>query len=308
MKRFKKLLVSTDTRLDSHPVLDVAVEIASDHRANITIVDVVPDLSWAARLSLQDHEHVRKLMRDEKLQKLESLAAPIRGTGVEIETKLLEGKTSVEIIRETLRAEHDLVMAVTKGNQSRHRGYFGNTARRLLRHCPAALWLVAPHAAPDVKHALACVDTSSDNPMDAELNDRVYELTSSIGQLHHSQFSVVHAWVMQDEALLSNRLSAQAVAEYVNKDRVYREKLMDKFLRQHDSDRSDGNVHLIKGNTFEVIPKFVRENAVDLVVMGTVARSGLTGMLMGNTAESILDQIECSVLALKPHSFKCSVH
>jgi nucleotide-binding universal stress UspA family protein len=42
---------------------------------------------------------------------------------------------------------------------------------------------------------------------------------------------------------------------------------------------------------------------VDLVVMGTVARAGIPGFFMGNTAESILNQIDCSVLTVKPPGF-----
>jgi nucleotide-binding universal stress UspA family protein len=37
--------------------------------------------------------------------------------------------------------------------------------------------------------------------------------------------------------------------------------------------------------------------------MGTVARTGISGFFMGNTAETILNQLNCSVLAVKPHGF-----
>jgi nucleotide-binding universal stress UspA family protein len=37
--------------------------------------------------------------------------------------------------------------------------------------------------------------------------------------------------------------------------------------------------------------------------MGTVARSGIPGLIMGNTAEAILTELECSVLAIKPPGF-----
>jgi len=113
---------------------------------------------------------------------------------------------------------------------------------------------------------------------------------------------------MQDESLLSTRLKPKVLAQYETKDREYRERLLDKFLRQHDSSRSAENVHVIKGKTPEVVSNFVRDNSVDLVVMGTVARSGLTGLLMGNTSEEVLDQINCSVLAVKPYSFKTPIH
>ena len=151
---------------------------------------------------------------------------------------------------------------------------------------------------------MACVDTSTDNPLDAELNDKVYELASSISTFQNSKFSVLHAWLMQDESLLSTRLKPKVLAQYEKKDREYKQRLLDKFLRQHDSSRAAENVHVFKGKTSEVVSNFVRDNSVDLVVMGTIARSGLTGLLMGNASEEVLDQINCSVLAVKPYSFK----
>ena len=41
----------------------------------------------------------------------------------------------------------------------------------------------------------------------------------------------------------------------------------------------------------------------DQVVMGTVCRTGLAGFFIGNTAESVLQQVNCSVLVLKPEGF-----
>jgi len=51
------------------------------------------------------------------------------------------------------------------------------------------------------------------------------------------------------------------------------------------------------------VPAIAHELAVDLVVMGTVARTGIAGFFMGNTAESILTQLDCSVLTIKPPGF-----
>ena len=46
-----------------------------------------------------------------------------------------------------------------------------------------------------------------------------------------------------------------------------------------------------------------RRLGVGLIVMGTVARTGLSGLFMGNTAEEILRSVDCSVLAVKPEGF-----
>lgn len=45
------------------------------------------------------------------------------------------------------------------------------------------------------------------------------------------------------------------------------------------------------------------EMEADLLVMGTVCRTGIAGFFIGNTAESLIPDATCSVLALKPDGF-----
>ena len=41
--------------------------------------------------------------------------------------------------------------------------------------------------------------------------------------------------------------------------------------------------------------------------MGTVGRTGIPGFFIGNTAEGILTQVNCSVLTVKPVGFESPV-
>lgn len=307
MKHFKNILVAADTRLADHPIVQEAAEIAKRNNASLKIIDVIPDFSWTVRLTLKDHEHMRELIAAEKKAELDSLAEPIRESGVAVDTKVLLGKSSIEIIREVIRGKHDLVLRVAKGQDSTRKGFFGNTAMHLLRKCPCAVWLVSPAASPKFKHVLGCVDTSAGDSLDEELNDRVYQLASSISQYHEGKFSILHAWSIWNEQMIRSRMGPDEFEEMKkdNHDRVA--KLLDKFLHRHGTDVSAENAHLVKGDVSRVISRFAQKNEVDLVVMGTVARSGVAGMLMGNTAEQILNGIECSVLALKPSSFSSPV-
>ncbi len=307
MKRFKNILVATDTRLDDHPIVEAAAEIARNNGASLKIVDVVPEVSWTIRLMLKEHEHMYELITQEKQDKLTSLALPIHKSGIDVATKVLSGKTSVEIIREVMRDRHDLVLRVAKGKDSRRSGFFGNTGIRLLRKCPCAVCLVTPATTPTFKHVLGCVETSTGDPLDAELNDKVYELASSISRYHGGRFSIVHVWSLYGEQMLKDRMQPEQFQDLMNKNRDQVASLLDKFLKKHGSSVRESNVHLIKGEAPYAIARFVREQSVDLVVMGTVARSGMAGVIMGNTAEQILNRIECSVLALKPDSFICPI-
>ena len=52
-----------------------------------------------------------------------------------------------------------------------------------------------------------------------------------------------------------------------------------------------------------LIPELALAKAIDLIVMGTVSRAGIAGLLIGNTAEKVLQQVDCSMLTVKPEGF-----
>ena len=63
------------------------------------------------------------------------------------------------------------------------------------------------------------------------------------------------------------------------------------------------HLHLIEGDPDDCIPELAMEQGIDLLVMGSVCRTGIAGFLIGNTAEEVLNQVDCSVLTLKPEGF-----
>ena len=62
-------------------------------------------------------------------------------------------------------------------------------------------------------------------------------------------------------------------------------------------------IHHLRGQPEKRIPAFIDENGIDILVMGTVARTGIAGFLIGNTAENVIQELSCSLLALKPKGF-----
>ena len=60
---------------------------------------------------------------------------------------------------------------------------------------------------------------------------------------------------------------------------------------------------LRRGEPEDAIPEFVVSEGIDVLVMGTVARGRIPGMLIGNTAEQVLRKLPCSVLTVEPDGF-----
>ena len=55
------------------------------------------------------------------------------------------------------------------------------------------------------------------------------------------------------------------------------------------------------------IQHFIQAHNIHLLVMGTIGRGGIQGIMIGNTAERLLPEVHCSVLAVKPPDFVCPV-
>ncbi|TWU24787.1 universal stress protein [Bythopirellula polymerisocia] len=303
MKRFRKILVVADRRHAGHPLVVKAAEIARHNDASLKIVDVAEEFPWTVRLTLKGHEQIREGIIEEKRQELAELAASMRKLGLNVESEVLLGKASVQVIREVIRSKYDLVIAVAKGSESVREGFFGSMAMRLLRKCPSAVLLADPDSSLNFKHVVGCVNTSLRDQQDIELNNAIFELASSISKYCDGRFSIVHAWSIYGERILMKRMLLENFNELTQNSSDQAKRLLDKFLQRHGSTARASNVHILKGETSTVISEFVHNQEVDLVVMGTVASSGIAGVIMGNTAEQIINRIRCSVLALKPSAF-----
>jgi nucleotide-binding universal stress UspA family protein len=66
-------------------------------------------------------------------------------------------------------------------------------------------------------------------------------------------------------------------------------------------------IHHLRGMAEERIPSLVKDEKIDILVMGTVARTGILGFIIGNTAENIVQRLSCSLMALKPQGFTSPV-
>lgn len=305
MKRFKNILVAVDTRLEEHPALQWAVRLAEHHHPKLKIVDVVPDFSWLQRLAVPDDDRTQQVLADDKRRNLESIAGRLRNRGFDVTTKVLFGKTSFEIMHEVLRSNHDLVLRVTKGAHSRRKGFFGTTSMRLLRTCPCAVWLVRPDKPPRFARVLAAIDPAPHDVAQEIMNKTIMELGKSIADYEEGQFHAVHVWELFGASADESWSIPGKVEETVRKAQMEVASALDNFLSPHKITHRSDNVHLLRDEKGpgHAISELAKKLDIDLIVMGTIARTGVVGALMGNTAEQVLDQVACSVLTIKPNDF-----
>jgi nucleotide-binding universal stress UspA family protein len=303
MRHFQRLLVVVDAGAPTHAALDCAASLAQRHGAALKIVDVVPEHLWLVRQMAPDYEHIRELYTKEKSDFLDAAAASLRNQGLVVTTKVLFGRSSLEIIREVLRENHDLVLKEAKGRRSRRTGFFGTTALRLLRDCPCDVWLTRPgHAGPN-QQVLAAVDASPGDDAHANLNRKILDLAVAAACGDCDRLHVAYAWNIVGEDLLRSRLKPKDFARLEEGVRADNESYFQRLLADYGLNPDDLGAHLLHGDAHNVIPDLVRRESIDVLAIGTVARAGLGGLVIGNTAEALLDRVECSLLATKPEGF-----
>lgn len=319
MQRFNNILFVVTDDIHIEDALKRATKLADNHQASLTVVEVIDDIPMHFKLpgSIVDVETFQKTRLAEHLQQLNQLVASSSNKN-KITTKVLTGTSFMEIIREVLLNKHDLVVKVIQSEAQRFQRLFGSDDMHLLRKCPCPLLLIKPEAGNAYRRILASVDVD-DNYLSKELDTRhklnveILELASSLALLESSELHVAHAWraiaegVMQSGFIKSSELD---VRNYVQEVKQQHQQKMDMLMREVANKLGDDameylnpQIQLIKGLPRKEIPAFANKIKADLVVMGTVARTGIPGFIMGNTAETILNQINCSVLAIKPPGF-----
>ena len=303
MYPFRNILVVIDSAESEQPVLNRAVDYALKHHSQLTIVDAVPEFRWAQKLVLSgEAEHLPELLAREKSERLKKLVSPIRRQGLKVKHRILTGRLSIEITKQVLRNKHDLVMKDAKGRFSRQPGFLGTTAKGLLRNCPCTVWLFKPEHHGAFQHALAAVDAWPDDSDHAELNFRILQLAIGYCTDEAISLDVASASGIEGDAYLGNYALTDEYRSMVASTRAESQENLNLLISRFKSMPTD-NVHLLPGEASVEIPTFLVRNHVDLLVLGTVARRGVSGFFLGNTAEVILSKVECSVLAVKPAGF-----
>jgi nucleotide-binding universal stress UspA family protein len=97
------------------------------------------------------------------------------------------------------------------------------------------------------------------------------------------------------------------VDRYVQETLLHHTQELESLLGRAQTAIPKNRLHLIKGEPETVISWFCKEKKVDVLVLGTIARTGLGAALIGNTAETLVSKVECSILAVKPDGFVCPV-
>ncbi len=309
MQRFRNILVVADGQSAYEHAFERVRWLAAANEAHVTLIDVVATppgqiARLVAALPGRSAGAVEEQVDEVRRARLDGLAAPLREAGLSVDTVLAHGTPFIEIIRQVLRAGHDLVL---KGAQRMpSRPFLQGADMHLMRKCPCPVWVLNSAAEPMAGRILAAVDPDPADPARHRLARTVMELATSLARRDGARLDVLHAWNFDDEATLRHPMAKVPAAEVdamvAAEERQSAERLAALTADFAGFDDIMRVLHL-RGVPDDVIPEHVAAEGIDTVVMGTLARTGVAGLFIGNTAETILNRVSCSVLTVKAEGF-----
>ncbi len=324
MKRFKSILCIIEPEKRSEAAVIQSVRIASEHQADLTFASVFgADQSWRGipffkKKLAEDLNEITQKKRSE----IESWLSKFMASR-EISVEIYSGIGFIEIIKSAINNHHDLVIKCAEDNDWINR-LLGSEDMHLIRKCPCPVLMLKPGQIDNFRNILATVDVNDDSSeseqgcVQDKLNMEVLEYSAALCLPELIELHVGSVWEPYAEDFFRygafTSLSEDKVDSYVEQIRRECADKLDALLRDFGNRLGEGAAqyllprrHLVKGAPAREIPLIADKYDIDLIVMGTVGRTGIPGLFIGNTAESILEQAKCSVLAIKPEGFKTPV-
>jgi nucleotide-binding universal stress UspA family protein len=314
--RYSHIMLAVAPGQEVQERFDAALRFAERGAAAVTLFTVVEELpEWPrsqlggqpSRLDLRRAAIKQQQDRLERMRK--TLAREHPRMMVRAETAM--GIPFIEIIRASHRLRCDLVVVDAHRGDKRRLTALGATTRHLMRKSPVPIWAMDRRrvGAGPIHRVAAAVDVAAPTSDGMALNEAIVRSARDLCHAHGAQLEVCHAWRLEGEDFLRSwgRLGDSEIALAAHEEFYQRRAAVFRLLDRCGVPPEHCSVSLVCGRAQDALPELLDSHGVQMLVMGTVCRTDVAGFIMGNTAESLLDAVTCSVFTLKPRRFRTPV-
>jgi len=291
MIKISNVVALVDLNYDYEGVIEKAAFIAGANNASLDLVSIdyssyledghYFDPPQAAELRLQ--------MLEEHRLKLDEIAATLKDGELKVDTFSAWGHPSYKRLNEHIKhPESTLVVKSTKHHNKIARLFLSNEDWDLIRNCSSSLLLVKGQPWSKEPVFVTAIDPNHANDKPAALDVKMVACSQVLagacgGSVHLFHSDSVPPFMGVYSLLMNEEDKSAKLAE---------------FGRRAGIETS--HCHWTDSPIESSLPKLLDKLDASVVVMGAISRSGIDRVLIGSTAERLLDLIERDVLIVKP--------
>ncbi len=290
------VLCATDFSETAARALLHATKLARRHRARLVLTHIIEPLPadpYPMPAALPTSESSLRELGSERLRQLASeIAAP----DLQVDTRLETGPPGSQLLEVAEQERADLIVLGTRGLTGFRHLVFGSTAEHVVRcaRCPVlTVHPDDPEPTGDPSEVILPTDLSADAEVAADAFLAVYgEVTGARVVLTFADSTPPYLDALQHERL-----------EEWHEPDARRDDLEARLAPMADRLRGRGfevEIRIQDGGPVDVITGLAEERGSDLIVMSTHGHSALVNMLLGRTAQRVVQHAKCPVLTVRP--------
>ena len=273
MRGITKVLTVVDTRKKNQLALNRARQFCRTTGAILHILSTNPKPGTDSMLAL------------------EAMAAPLMNEGMEVYLhEDWKGSIADTIIHVRQVERCHLVIKDARPYKPIKNAFMTPQDWSLLRRSRVPVLLVKSDAPWEHAAILASINADSDDHHHSVLNKAILDYASELSDAYSAQLHLATAYP-------TTRLPIQDNGDGITDRDAY---MLSCINYARDYHLSENNLYVEPGPTETLIPKLIKKTGARLLVLGTHARTGISALAIGNTAEHLIADIDIDMLVLQP--------
>jgi len=237
-----------------------------------------------------------------QLELIDGIAASISSSKLNVTATVLHDRQMADaIISKAADCDALFVVKGTSFHSRADRAAFTYTDWRLIRKIKCPVWLVKGREWREHPVIVGAVDPTHHHDPKAVIDQKIVEAGKTLAAMTDGKLLLLHTYQRLVE--IGSRAMKAINSTKLPIDEIDR-KVRESHRRQLDALAATNNlalddVHQLPGRTQEILPAFARSHGADIVIMGAIARTGLKRLVLGSTAEQVLDHLPCDILLVR---------
>jgi len=306
MKSIESILVVMDSSSEHQAALVQGIKIAKKTSARIDLFFVAYNSQFVSHWNFnQDQlDILKKEYLVSKVAWLKTFVPEIEALDIKVSIDVVwHSDVSTAILAEVASNNTSMVIKSTKKDSLINKVFFTPNDWQLLEHCSVPLLLTKNISDYPYKKIMGAVNPDNTQDKSGQLDIDIIKATEKMAEFYGGKAHVCHCYEPIGIELWQGLTSLGAdqsidFNDYTDATTKHHKASFYKLLADYSFDEEC--THLVPGCPKNELPVFVKEEQVDLLVMGM----NNNGKFIGNTIEEVLGHIDCDLLSIKSRDIK----
>ena len=306
MTNIKHILYVIPDGANNELMIKKVFAFAAKKQAKITFLSVIKKIPSELHHIINLHKNIDidKNIEKETLVELKKILNSFKNKNTKYDIKVRVGDKYAITIEELQRQPYDLLITTDYQHSAKlSERFFGSKHLFLLRHAPNPVLVFRPGRKKKKYRMLIAIDLEDMTVEKSVLNQKIIDYALATGIYDDVEIHIISCWKLYGESALQHgfsRIPEQKLKEMLKESKNHYQNVFNETVKNLLQEQPEAIASLLKGSPVELIPQYAHKHHIDMLVLGTVSRSGIPGLTIGNTAEDIMQKVDCSLLMVKP--------